>query len=320
MDLPLGLLCDYYEHGIEHAPPRDPRGVMQQRESFYKEPGEPVELLRAKLSDVPADTELDLCLTEWEAGWLTGHRASPTIINRFREAAERSSVDTITLLHAARGFEFLEGDELAAAVFRAALSKAERQYARTQAGNPVALPLLRELDQTKALWRLKDYKALEMRFRLARRLNPALSTASRRAGYLLADALFYQDRFDEAADLIVAVQAENQRVGDLGLLEKSDIYEMNYEQGYLLFSAGRFESAIPFLKLVCGDGEHAQVAARALFTAFLKSGRVEEARSCLRDLATRFKISPSSQAFFDQELEEVVQRAYWRQQAVVSTN
>src|SRR5579864_2209447 len=34
--LPLGLLSDYYEHGIEHAPPRDPRGVMQRREDFYR--------------------------------------------------------------------------------------------------------------------------------------------------------------------------------------------------------------------------------------------------------------------------------------------
>ena len=34
-DIPVGLLCDYYEHGIEHAPPRDPSGVMQKRERFY---------------------------------------------------------------------------------------------------------------------------------------------------------------------------------------------------------------------------------------------------------------------------------------------
>src|SRR5215469_15335501 len=45
--LSLGLLCDYYEHGIEHAPPRDPRGVMQARETFYIPPQDPLELLRS---------------------------------------------------------------------------------------------------------------------------------------------------------------------------------------------------------------------------------------------------------------------------------
>ena len=32
------LLCDYYEHNIEHAPPRDPSGCMQRREYDYAAP------------------------------------------------------------------------------------------------------------------------------------------------------------------------------------------------------------------------------------------------------------------------------------------
>jgi hypothetical protein len=320
LDVSLGLLCDYYEHGIEHAPPRDPRGVMQARETFYIPPEDTLELLRSKLRSRADDAPLKRRLVEWEANWLTGRHASVAANDSVERAAEQSSLDAITLLRAGRGFEFLEGDELAAAVFRAGLAKAERQYAGTRPGDPRALPLLRELDQTKALWRLKDYQTLERRFRLARRLNPPLSIESRRAGYLLADALFYQERFDEAADAILLVQAENLRAGDLGLREKSDVYEMNYEQGYLLFSAGRFEPAIPFLKLVARDGEHARVAARALFTAFLKSGRVPEAQEALADLVRRFKVSPSSRSIFDEELEAASQQQQWRREAVVSSN
>jgi hypothetical protein len=320
LDISLGLLCEYYEHGIEHAPPRDPRGVMQARESFYIPPPDPQEFLRAQLGDSAADAALKRCLAEWEKNWLTGGRTGAATIARFQQAAERSSLDAISLLRAAKGFEFLDGDELAAGFIRAALAKAGSQYASIQAGDPRALPLLREFDQTKTLWRLKDYRTLESRFRLARRLNPPLSTASRRATYLLADALFYQDRFNEAADTILLVQAEHLRVGDLGMLEKSDVYEMNYEQGYLLFSAGRFESAIPFLKRVSGDGGHAEVAARALFMAFLRSGRIEEAEAALKDLVSRFKVSPSSLSILDEELETATQQQQWRRQALVSTN
>jgi len=124
---------------------------------------------------------------------------------------------------------------LAGCWYRAGLAKAERQYKDTPPGDPKARPLLCLLDQTKALWRLKDYAAMEKRFALAKRLNAPLSVESRRAGYLLADMLYYQRRFSEAADMIVAVQAENERVGDLGTLEKSDIGEMHWTQGLFLY-------------------------------------------------------------------------------------
>ena len=320
VDSPLALLCDYYEHGIEHAPPRDPRGVMQRRENFYRAPMPPAALLRAKLDHSANDRRLRNLVDRWEAQWLVGHVAAGAFIQDSEEAAERSSLDAIVLIEAGKGFQFLENDGLGAAFFHAALAKAERQYAHTSPGDPVALPFLQELDQTKALWHLKDYSALERRFALARRLNPRLSIESRRSGYLLVDAMFYQNRFDEAADLILEVQAEHRRVGDLGLLEKSDIYEMNYEQGYLLFAAGRFESAIPLLKRVVGSGEHDEVAQEALFKALLQSGRFDEARRCLTDLENRFKTSESARAAFAQQLEESIEQDRWRQQTLVSAN
>ena len=319
-NLPLGLLSDYYEHGIEHAPPRDPRGVMQRREDFYRAPIPPAGLLRARLGSSANDAFLHSLVDQWEADWLAGHVSSGPLIHQLQGAAERSSLNALVLIEAGKGFQFLEGDQLAAAFFHAALAKAERQFAQTPPGDPAALPFLQELDQTKALWHLKDYPALETRFFLARRLSAPLSIEARRSGYLLADTLFYQDHFDEAADLIEAVQAEHQRVGDLGLLEKSDLYEMNYERGYLLFAAGRFASAIPLLKLVVGGGEHDQVAQEVLFQALLQNGRFQDARRSLADLENRFKIPESARAALAKQLEESIEQDRWRQQTLVSAN
>ncbi|MGA2496581.1 MAG: hypothetical protein ABSH20_02500 [Tepidisphaeraceae bacterium] len=38
--LPVILLADYYEHRVEHAPPRDPSGAMQRRERHYRAPAD----------------------------------------------------------------------------------------------------------------------------------------------------------------------------------------------------------------------------------------------------------------------------------------
>src|SRR5438105_1879640 len=40
-DIQLAMLGDFYEHGIEHTPPRDPSGAMQKRERFYRAPTDP---------------------------------------------------------------------------------------------------------------------------------------------------------------------------------------------------------------------------------------------------------------------------------------
>jgi hypothetical protein len=320
VELSLGLLSDYYEHGIEHAPPRDPRGVMQRREDFYRPPIPPQELLRRKLGASLDDKRLRSLIDTWEAEWLGGHLGTGHLVDQLQRASDGSTLDAATLIEAAKGFQFLDSDELAAAFFRAALAKAESQCRFTPPGDPEVLPLLHALDQTKALWRLKDYPALERRFGLARRLYAPLSIESRRSGYLLADSLFYQGRFDEAADLILTVQAEHRRVGDLGLLDRSDIYEMNYEQGYLLFTAGRFESAIPSLKLVIGRGEHDQVAEQSLFRALLQTSRFDQARLCAKDLEIRFRLPPAAQEGFARDLEESVQQDQWRRQTFATTN
>lgn len=231
------------------------------------------------------------------------------------QSARQSSLDASILMDSGRSFEFLVGDEVAAAFFRAAFFRAQNEYAATAPGDPKALPLLRELDQTAALWRLKDYPGLEMRFRLARRLYPPLSVESRRAGCLLVDALYYQERFDEAADLILQVQKEHQEAGDLGALERSDLYEMEYMQGYVLRAAGRFAEAIPHLQRVCRSGEHAHAAAEALFSAFLNTGRFAEARACSADIVKRFNLSVAAQGAMQRRLDEAVLQQQWQREA-----
>jgi tetratricopeptide (TPR) repeat protein len=313
-DTALGLLCDYYEHGLEHAPPRGPDGVMQRREHSYQTPHDPMEFLQGRLTDAPDDRKLSRALTAFEGEWLAGG-AITAVDYHFEDLAQRCSLDAVTLLEAGRGFAFLSGDELAAALFRAGMAKARVAYEGVAPGDPKARPLLLELDQTKALWRLGDYPALERRFRLARRLNPLLSVESRRAGCLLADSLFYQDRFVEAAEVILHVQSENARVGDLGTLDRSDRYEMEYLQGYLLSSAGRFEEAIEHLRRVIGGGEHDADAGRCLFEALLSVNRFDEAESLCGRIVERSNLSPEVRGAMSHRLELARQASRWRQQA-----
>jgi tetratricopeptide (TPR) repeat protein len=313
VDMPLALLCDFYEHGIEHAPPRDPRGVMQRREDHYRAPPDPFDLMRRQLTASLEDTRLARQICAWQQDWMLGHPAGLKIIGALEQSAAQSSLNTHNLLEVGRAMNFLAGDQVAAAFFRAALAKASREYSALPPGSPEALSLIHELDQTKALWRLGDYPSLELRFRLARRLHPPLSVESRRAGCLLADALFYQDRFDEAADVILAVQAENLRVGDLGALDKSDLPEMEFLQGYLGYCARRFDQAIPHLRRLLGTGEHDQVAARSLFEALLQAGRLDEAQACCDEVAARFHLPASAAAVMNQKLEEARQSSQWRQ-------
>jgi hypothetical protein len=308
------LLGDYYEHGLEHAPPRDPRGVMQRREDFYAPPQDPLALARAQHHG-RNDDRLEALLVAWQTNWSKGQPTSDGRIGELQEAAGGSSLDAVWLLQIARSMQFLDGDKVAAAFIHAALAKAEVQFMRTSSGDPVALPLLRQLEQTKALWRLKDYPALGSRFRLARRLYPPLSIDSRRAGYLLADALFYQQRFKEAEATVLAVMDEHRRVGDLGMLDRSDAYEMNYQVGYLQYCAGDLEAAIGSLRLVIGGGEHAQVAAEALLSALLQTGRLNEAQILRENIERRFSPSSVGREALAVEQEEADQLREWRQTA-----
>lgn len=245
VDVPFILLADYYEHAIEHAPPRDPSGCMQRRERFYTSPPNPFTLARERLSGSAQDVALRAWIdTRW-AGYLAGDRASPAENPPLGLLLNACSLDAQALLEIGRGFNFLEGDRLAAMWYRAGIMRARSELVSAKAGDEGNAPYLHLMDQTKALWKLKDHSTLEVRFELAKRLNVPLSPAARRAGYFHAEMLSYQGRVAEAADAMVRVQAEHERAGDLGSLDKSDLQEMAWVQGLLLFSARRYEESLP---------------------------------------------------------------------------
>ena len=120
------------------------------------------------------------------------------------------------------------------------------QFKDTQPGDRAARSFLQQLDQTKALYRLKDYAALEKRFGLALRLYPRLSVESRRAACLHADALFSASRVREAADAILNVWQADREAGDLGLAEQGDVGELTWRAGRYLSAAERYDEAIGF--------------------------------------------------------------------------
>ena len=143
--------------------------------------------------------------------------------------------------------------------------------------------MLSLLDQTKALWRLNDYAAMEKRFALAKRLNTRLSPEARRAGYLHAEMFYYQQRFSEAADAMLQVQSQHEQAGDLGLLEKSDIYEMDWVLGMMLFTDKRYAASLPHVRgCAARDGEHLRGALSTLIAVYANLGRIDEALQQLR--------------------------------------
>jgi hypothetical protein len=215
------------------------------------------------------------------------------------------SLSAENLLDIGRAFAFLEGDQLAVCWYEAGIAKAEIQYRNTKPGEASAQTLLHLLDQTKALWRLKDYAAMEKRFALAMRLNPPLSVEARRAGYLHAEMLYYQRAFKVAAASILAVQAQHDAVGDLGALDRSDINEMHWVQGLMLCHANRYTDALPHLESVAEqrNGEHAKSAAALRISCLAQMGRIAEAEARLNEYVGAYRPERREVANFVEMIE-----------------
>lgn len=277
-EVPIAMLADYYEHDLEHAPPRDPSGAMQRRERFYLAPHEPFELLRTNLTDSFADRSLRSQLDALETSWHRDGASRPAA--DLQALTTRSSLSPQILLEAGRGFDFLAGDELAASFFRAAFTKAAAQYQNTQSGDPAALAFLRELEQTKALWRLQDYPALEKRFALAMALYPPLSPDARRSAYLHALAINREGHHEEAAQAILAVDQQHKQAGDLGALDKSDIGEMEWVTATYLYSARQYAQAIPYFQSLLQTGDsRSPNGARLLVNCLTRTGQIQAAQA-----------------------------------------
>jgi hypothetical protein len=305
VELRPALLCDYYEHNVEHAPPRDPRGVMQKRELSYRAPAAPVAFLKSKLgAGNPADAALLEALGLWQGLWHRGEELDPSAAARLESLAAACTGDEFTLLELGRALNFLGGDVAAAGVYRAALVKAGGTE-HLVPGDPAAVQLLAALDQTAALWRLKDYASLEARFRLAVRLNAPLSPESRRAQYLLAEQLYSQHRSPQAAEEIVALLASHERAGDLGKLDASDLPEMNWVAGVFFYAAERFDEAISRLEpLALDGGQRGKQAGMLVVAALAKTGRAAEARGRFRSYVARYRPEPKLVAHLVELLDE----------------
>jgi hypothetical protein len=290
LDISMGMLCDYYEHMMEHAPPRQPGGSMQRRERRYVTPQDPFDTLRSSL----ASTDLNRSqwasqLDEVERSIITHGRIDAATSETLGAWVAHSPVRAMPLLEAGRAMDFLAGDAVAAMFYRAALCKARDEFHDARPGAPGSSELLIALDQTKALWTLSDWQALEQRFALAAQLYPPLSVEARRSAYLHAEAIFRQGRWEEAADLIVRVQQCHEQVGDLDVAERGDVDEMNWVLGAFLAKAGRYSHAVSHLEQCEKPGSvHEREAALSLAVAYAHCGRVSDAVQRLKSYANRY--------------------------------
>jgi tetratricopeptide (TPR) repeat protein len=281
-DVPLALLGDFYEHLAEHCPPRDPTHPLQLRERFYRPPADPFDAMISLLGGNQPDRTLKEELDTLERQWARGEVPSPTRLRELETLAAGSSLRAEVLLDAGRSLDFLMDDQAAAVFFRAGLTKAKQQYEHTPPGDPSALPLLYQLDQTKALWRLQDNTALAQRFELAARLYPGLSVEARRSQYLYANSLFNLGKSQEAADTILRLWRQHEKAGDLGTIDPSDRAEMDWVSGLYLSSARRYEMAIPYLKRFLQSNDNRKpMAARYLSICLRHLGRSQEAEGLL---------------------------------------
>jgi hypothetical protein len=306
------MLAEYYEHGREHAPPRSPDGSMQRRELFYRAPPDPFDIIESLLRTTVPDRQFFVDLLRLKTRWAAGDGPDDQTIAIIRADAGLSSIPGITLLNVARGFQWLVNDKLASAVFSAGLQKSWDEIRLNPRDDKGAQELLNLLDQTRVLWSAEDPDALVNRFRIARRLSPRLSIASRRAGFHLAEELVADERAGEAANLILEVEKEHRQAGDLGKRDKSDISEMTLVTGVTLFAAERYRDAVPYLALIQGD--QATPARTFLFEALLRSGQLEEARRLLGEVAPVDR-RPNGPESPTSRLEEVVNREQWKIEA-----
>jgi len=296
-DLKVAMLFDCYAHALENVPPR---WDTSSRDRNWKAPPPPLPPTLAALGD--NEPQVRQWLVEWDERMRQGR---PTIIYHWRRVekiTENTSLTFESLVKIGLAVSFLDNDGHASAWFRAALRKAAEEMRTVPPGDPRAARVLELLPQMTALRREGDYATLEKRFELERTLNPPGSRESRRAGVMLAEARFYQRFTDKAADVIMAVQAENDVAGDL---TQADREEMHYEQGLMLYYAHRYAEAIPHLQVAAATHPaHRADAVGLLGLALLREKRVREAVA-LRSRAAPFAQTNQTVQMLNAELDAI---------------
>jgi hypothetical protein len=274
--VPIALLVETYEHVREHVPPYGVDDEMQQRERFYDAPAEPFELCERKLKESAADASLRQMMEQMRKQSEQGGDTVSTP-SGLESVAARSSLDAIDLLRASRGLQFLVGADAADSMCRAAITKAAEQYSGTAPGDPSALGFLHELDQTGLLWTKPDWPALEKRFALAERLNPAKSVEHRRAIILRSMSLFELAHVGESASEIGMAWGAAAEANDL---TAKDMVELNWLTARSFFGAKQFAQAEPYCRAVLeAGGERSKLAARMDIICLHNLGRDDEAQA-----------------------------------------
>lgn len=281
VDLKVALLFDCYEHALENVPPR---WDTSSRQRNWKAPPPPVELLREAcgMGILPmnhgqdARATLRAWIEDWDARLKRGILTTQTELSELEGLLRETALPFDTLFKVGLAASFVDNDAHAACWFRAAIHSAEAQETTV-----VPVLLLGDLAQMGALWRIRDYVALDRRFSLEQKLCVTTSEPdSLRAAFLHAEMLYYQDRIADAAQTMARVKNQFQSASIRIRLDPVDTQELNWVLGMFLFHAGRAQDAEPHLRAAANfQGFHTERAMRLHVSVLAMLNRVEEAEA-----------------------------------------
>jgi len=243
-------LFECYEHARENVPPRNDTGVRQRN---WQAPPMPLEVIRAAVNDKSSAEERELLgwMEKWDANYRAGRPIDPAWQMSLRAILERTRLPFEVLFKLGSAMGFLEHENVAAIFYRAALRTAQEEYKNISPLDPRAGMLRAALPQMGMLWTIGDYPALEQRFALEMRLYAPLSQEGRKCAHSCAEAMYYQGKSKEAAELIATVMQRHEQAADLN---QSDREEMGWIEGIFYSGNQRYKEAIPGLIIACSSG------------------------------------------------------------------
>src|SRR6266550_965101 len=240
------VLYNCYEHARENVPPRNDTSA---RANNWRTPPMPLETARAAITD---KTGPDGALLEWIENWDKSYRAGVSTRNTplLNSLLDHTKLGFEPLFNIGAAMGFLEDPSVAAIFHRAALRRAAEEYKNLSPLHPAA-PLLRiALPQMGMYWNSSDYQLLEQRFKLEMQLYPPLSQESRKCAHSCAEAMYYQGKRAEAADLIAIKSQRDEQAGDMSA---SDKQEMGWIVG-IFYGEDRVKEAIAGLAIAAQSG------------------------------------------------------------------
>jgi hypothetical protein len=240
------VLYDSYDHARENVPPRNDTSA---RADAWQPPPMPLATARATITD---KTGPDGALLAWMEDWDRSYRAGVSTRNTplLTSLLDRTKLGFEPLFNLGAAMGFLEEPSVATVFHRAALRRTNEEYKNLSPLHPAA-PLLRvALPQMGMYWNSGDYPLLEERFKIEMQLYPPLSQESRKCAHSCAEAMYYQGKQKEAADLIATKVQRDEQAGDLSA---SDKQEMGWIVG-IMYREDRLKESIAGLTLAAQSG------------------------------------------------------------------